>query len=52
MLRCDRGREPGDCAVETAQRQTDCIIACNPELIIILDSLNRFLIKNGLDTSY
>jgi hypothetical protein len=52
MLRCHRSRELEDFAVEAVQRQTDCVIACASELLIILDSINIFLIKNGLDTSY
>jgi hypothetical protein len=28
------------------------LLPVTPELLIILDSLNIFLIKNGLDTSY
>jgi hypothetical protein len=28
------------------------LLTVTPELLIILDSINIFLIKNGLDTSY
>jgi len=52
MLRCDKGREPGDCAVEQDNNTPTVLLPVTPELLIIPDSLNIFLIKNGLDTSY
>jgi len=49
--RCDRGRELGIAQWKQHNDKPTVLLPVTPELLIIPDSLNIILIKNGLDTS-
>jgi len=52
MLRCDGAVSWGTAQWKQQNDKPSELLPVTPKLLIILDSLNIFLIKNGLDTSY